>query len=116
MLVRKKKERKKVTPKYAEGDSPSSLLQPQTSNRRSGTGSWATLVVDWDRHKVQKLMQRMMKSTGSTQSWLTLKVTILWLFATVVLVDSSNTCLGVSVSCVRTKQATIVPDLLEFIV
>lgn len=70
---------------------PSSLLQPQTSNRRSGAGSWATLVVDWDRHKVQKLMQRMMKSTGSTQSWLTLRVTVLWLFATVVLVDSSNT-------------------------
>lgn len=73
-----------------------------------------------------ELMQRVMKSTGSTQSWLTrtgstqswltLRVTVLWLFATVVLVNSSNTCLGVFVNCVRTKQATIVPDLLEFIV
>lgn len=58
----------------------------------------------------------MMKRTGSTQSWLTLRVTVLWLFAKVVLVDPSNTCLSVYVNCVRTKQATIVPDLLGFIV
>lgn len=72
------------------------------------------MVLDWDRHEVQKLTQRMMKRTGSSQSWLTLRVTVLWLFAKVVLVDSSNTCLGVSVNCVRTKQATTVPDLLGF--
>lgn len=51
-----------------------------------------------------------------------MRVTVLCLFAKIVLVESSNTCFSVSVNCVRlykinkTKQATIVPDLLEFIV